>query len=350
MTICELNKLTSLSYTELCDYLTKKYGAISSPYFLRETCKTPNPTIKRSAEGLFIHHIKECEFIQLNSPAYALQAPYEYQMGKNLVYCNILEHLLLHMRIVKEYTIQQAKEKKILVGLGGIVNHIAPQIIDYINGYDFQKEYLKTALKVIDGKEKYVAQILRDFFVDIRNNHEFFKAIVSLFYDSQLFDRPLAHALRHMRLPKGEMTHEGRFDIILYELQNYPQNSIQEVKNRLTQLGQANNVANYFFCKKGPTQNYNKLYSLTFYQDNKHIEELFNILDENAYDELQFFIQTHFKRIGNYIINKNSKIEYRQNTRCRKTIKFELLVNGNLLSSHITQKKLNHLLQQFDEE
>ena len=39
----------------------------------------------------------------LSNPQFAITQPYEYQLGKNLVYCNLLEHLILHMKITDDF-------------------------------------------------------------------------------------------------------------------------------------------------------------------------------------------------------------------------------------------------------
>ena len=53
----ELVRLSQLNYFNLCEYLKKKYGNVPGDYFRNEKCKVVNQTIKRTKEGLFVHHI-----------------------------------------------------------------------------------------------------------------------------------------------------------------------------------------------------------------------------------------------------------------------------------------------------
>ena len=48
------------------------------------------------------------------------------------------------------------------VGIGGLYNFIIPQIVDYYNGYNYKKDYLKISMSVLDGKEEFImSQIKR---------------------------------------------------------------------------------------------------------------------------------------------------------------------------------------------
>lgn len=111
MDILEYDKVKDLSYDEYCDYLRIKYT--------------------ENKQGLFKHHIYENvqanlsndsirkHFIELNSD----KADY----ANSVVYCDYLEHLLLHIMIG-----EQTDSRKCL-GLGGAINYIIPQLNDYFN-------------------------------------------------------------------------------------------------------------------------------------------------------------------------------------------------------------------------
>ena len=164
ITTSELEKISSMKYDELCSYLKEKYGTINEPYFLNNNCKSINQKIKRTSEGLFIHHIAENKSIELSNALLAKNAPFDYQLGDNLVYCNYWEHMFLHICIVKEYlTIDYVRKTKMAVGIGGLINFIFPEIIDYINGYEYKRDYMRTALSVIDGHEDFFIKTLFDF-------------------------------------------------------------------------------------------------------------------------------------------------------------------------------------------
>lgn len=95
----EIRKEMNMNYGELVQYLLKKYGGATCDYFTDETCRIKSRRISRTEEGLFCHHIDEDKGINLSDPEYAIEQPFEYQKSDRLVYCNYIEHLLLHMII-----------------------------------------------------------------------------------------------------------------------------------------------------------------------------------------------------------------------------------------------------------
>lgn len=95
----------SSSYEEIVSCFQTKYGVPTQPYFTSESCKQYNKSIKRTSEGLYIHHIQEIAesedyfMSNLSQPTIARQLPFEWQQPHNLCYCNLLEHYLLHVKI-----------------------------------------------------------------------------------------------------------------------------------------------------------------------------------------------------------------------------------------------------------
>lgn len=211
----ELYKEKEMNYEELCDYLIKKYGAVQGNYFLTESMKSKNQKITRGNEGLFVHHTYERKYIMLSNPAFASRHRFEYQFGENLVYCNYIEHFLLHLKIIQDYSIPsemfmmfewelEKKNKDIydkaianlfvksykknkkgieefagyrprldkygddffiaeLAGYGGILNFMAPEIADYYNGYEYKHAWRYEAFKVVDlVKDEYI-KLLEEF-------------------------------------------------------------------------------------------------------------------------------------------------------------------------------------------
>ncbi len=99
MTREELLYEIGLSYKDLVDYLINKYGAAQHNYYVTEECKSRSRKVPRTDEGLICHHIREDMGGNLSEKHSALAQPYEWQLKENLVYCNLLEHLLLHIKI-----------------------------------------------------------------------------------------------------------------------------------------------------------------------------------------------------------------------------------------------------------
>lgn len=150
------------SYRGLVNSLLKKYGSVPCDYFTDESCKTVGPRISRSSEGLQCHHIDEDKAIMLSTPEWAIKNPFNYQKAERLVYCNIFEHLILHLKIMEEPRKKSANPGEV-VGVGGAVNFIIPQLNDYYNGKIPIEEYrVKLFEPVSDNFEEYIS-ILEEF-------------------------------------------------------------------------------------------------------------------------------------------------------------------------------------------
>lgn len=152
----EIKKELGMSYQGLVDYLLEKYGPAQYDYFINDSFRSKNKKVSRSAEGLECHHIDEDKAIMLSSPQYAARNPFEYQKAERLVYCNVLEHLILHIKIVEEPRPLEANEME-LPGIGGIINFLCPQINDYYNGYEYKREHqIRKFEKIADNFDDYI--------------------------------------------------------------------------------------------------------------------------------------------------------------------------------------------------
>ncbi|MDQ0513843.1 hypothetical protein J2Z62_000281 [Mycoplasmoides fastidiosum] len=153
----EIDALFKMNYLQACKYLQEKYGLATGSYFANSGCKSTNSKIKRTKEGLYIHHIKENEFADLAQKHIAILCDFSYQEPINLVYCNLIEHLILHVLIAWEYMQNRPNL--------GIIWIIA-QINDYFNENvtfektphhevqrqlykDFKEEYFYTLSQII---------------------------------------------------------------------------------------------------------------------------------------------------------------------------------------------------------
>ena len=56
-----------MTYSELVEYLLKKYGPAKYDYFCTESCKSKNSKVSRTSEGLYCHHIDEDKAIMLSN-------------------------------------------------------------------------------------------------------------------------------------------------------------------------------------------------------------------------------------------------------------------------------------------
>lgn len=100
-------------YSELIGILIQKYGNVSDDFFreksyqrfLNGEIKTiTRGKYKRTGEGLYTHHIFEDQFENLSNTQYIHDFRYDfyYQRKQNLVYCDLIEHLILHAIIASE--------------------------------------------------------------------------------------------------------------------------------------------------------------------------------------------------------------------------------------------------------
>lgn len=141
-----------MSYDDYVAYLLDKYGCVKYDYFTNENCNSKNSKITRTGEGLFCHHIDENKTILLAEPTIAKMHPFEYQKSHRLVYCNYFEHLLLHIKIVKEAH-EKVGYEDAMVGIGG-----AEMLWQQINGC------YRNAPK--DGWRKNVFDVIKDRYDD----------------------------------------------------------------------------------------------------------------------------------------------------------------------------------------
>lgn len=95
----EIRKELSLPYDELTKYLIQKYGPAKVDYFCTPSCRSRNNAVSRTKEGLLCHHIDEDKGGNLSKSHSAATQPYEWQKKERLVYCNYIEHLILHIKI-----------------------------------------------------------------------------------------------------------------------------------------------------------------------------------------------------------------------------------------------------------
>jgi len=158
MNLKEYKKIKEFSYLKYCNYLHKKYGVPLGDFFTQNW--SPNKKIKRANEGLYIHHIMEDHAIMLGNKKWALQSPYEWQQADKLVYCDLLEHLFLHILICEN----PHKDKKAnqLVGFGGVINFLVPELNDVFSGWITKEPWrLNTHNIIINDLDVYLELVKR---------------------------------------------------------------------------------------------------------------------------------------------------------------------------------------------
>lgn len=165
MNIQEYKRVKNYTYLEYCDYLQQKYGAGLCDYMRPNWTK--NQKVTRTKEGLYVHHKFEDHAIMLGNPEYASKNPYEWQKKENLVYCNLLEHLLLH-QLICEYPAEDKNDNE-QVGIGGVVNFIVPELNDVYSGWVSKQSWQQNCHSVIiDNRDVYLLLLKR--YKDFHNN------------------------------------------------------------------------------------------------------------------------------------------------------------------------------------
>lgn len=128
------NYLLSISYDEAVEFLLHKYGTAQDDYFREksyerffknEIKKITKGKFSRSIDGLECHHIDEDKFLYMTNEnsIKAQKIPFEYHQKEKLVFCDVIEHAILHVLI--------AKETSLTFGSTGYITFLRPKIQDW---------------------------------------------------------------------------------------------------------------------------------------------------------------------------------------------------------------------------
>lgn len=128
------SKLMDMSYDEAISTLIDKHGTVIDNYYVEKSYnrflegEIKNPTkgkFSKTNEGLFCHHILENKFKNISDKNYISkhQYSYEYQTKEYLVYCDLIEHMILHVLITKETDGEN--------GVNGLCEYLKPMVIDF---------------------------------------------------------------------------------------------------------------------------------------------------------------------------------------------------------------------------
>lgn len=168
--------LLDKNYEECCEYLLGKYGLATDDYFSKisyerfkrgEIKTLGKKKITRTGEGLYIHHIDEDKQIMIASPEAIMKfdIPFEYQMKERLVYCNLIEHAILHVLIAKKDVEEATIGNNLQAhGIGGYINFIRPELVQWlIKGVEpklaWQMNCRNSIVMPVSDAEKLIDQI-----------------------------------------------------------------------------------------------------------------------------------------------------------------------------------------------
>ena len=166
MTLKEYEKVKGFNYREYCDYLQQKYGIGLSDYMTKNWNKKKE--VSRTKEGLLAHHKYEDHAILLFIPAYAQKNPFEWQKAENIVYCDYLEHLFLHILICEN----PAKDRNPLevVGIRGVVNYLVLELNDFYSGWKTKEGWRKTCHDLVANDKEVYLTLLKRFKTACKNH------------------------------------------------------------------------------------------------------------------------------------------------------------------------------------
>ena len=167
-------------YDEYVEMLLKKYGPATEDYFTDDTYKQCG-NYSRTMEGLICHHIDEDKVVLLSETGYLKKnkPPFKYQKADRLVYCNILEHMLLHMKIMEKELTKSPKDRNSTeaVGIGGFMCAVEDVnvAIQYNRGADFENyaNWKKRCAKKIKGLDNSFFHAIQYFVEKVESRSDF---------------------------------------------------------------------------------------------------------------------------------------------------------------------------------
>ncbi len=170
------------TYDSYCEFLKKKYGEAPEDYFVvKPSVKKAHPRkrklsysdmkknlrITRGNEGLYVHHIMEKEVDMLCDLDHCeiMDVPIGYHSAEQLVYCDLLEHLLLHILIEKD-------GYRDVGSSGGIFIFMGPELNDIYSGFTTSQAWKQKAYSLVKGQEKDYIDLIHAFINDFPNDLE----------------------------------------------------------------------------------------------------------------------------------------------------------------------------------
>lgn len=191
----EILKEMTMDYDSLVKHLLSKYGVAKYDYFTDPSCKFADPRKSRTKEGLFCHHIDEDKGIALSDKMLAVEQPFEYQKAERLVYCNYLEHLMLHIQIGKNKyweehsTLSQPEDlPRFLVPGITFITHDINTV--FKANHAFEKWQQRCFMEISDNFDSYI-YILQSFIKYLRDMYSGIKIPHSICVNQHILDPKL---------------------------------------------------------------------------------------------------------------------------------------------------------------
>lgn len=288
-------ELLNLSYSQLVQYLIKKYGEVLDEFYREKSYQRfLNKEIKsitrgkysRAKEGLYCHHILENKYENISSKDFIahFKYPYEYHKKENLVYCDLIEHLILHVLITKE--------TKGEYGVRGLCVYLKPTIKEwYIDEYEPKKEWMKVAKEKASLSKHYILKLFSNIdekLIDVETYQELEESERKLERISKerdlIYEKRVQRHMQNLNITRAEFDDNEGF-IIKEENLYSNRYSIFNFKanKKLSRAEVLNDLA--FFLSL------NKFGRTTGYATDEFKSEKINIIKEDLVEETEAIIE-----------------------------------------------------------
>ena len=157
----EYEKIKGLTYRGYCSFLQGKYRISNTKIPTHTWSNTQSPCTQN---GLVSHHIHEDYTLKV---AQSSNTPYAWQPFSDIVYCDCLEHLLLHVMICEAPA--AGKAPLIPTGIDEIIGVIVPELNDLYSGWRSDIPSKQACYDLILGDKDVYLTILKRFKANCSN-------------------------------------------------------------------------------------------------------------------------------------------------------------------------------------
>lgn len=281
-----LNLLNS-SYEEAINTLKNKYGEVVDDYFREksynrflkgEIKSIANGKFQKTKQGLYCHHIYEDSFLNLSNLEYIkdYHYDYEYQKKENLVYCDLIEHLILHALIMVKTNSKY--------GFPGFQIFIKPMAKEwYLDKKTPKPEWMKKCKERAYLPANYFESLLNEIDERLMVVDEYRKIIIKKREDELKKRREEEKA--QLKKEKKDKEEAKYLNISIDEYKNNEKLILYEKEKKEKLLYSLNDLLSFHFLAK----NDDKLLFVNDYNKNEILGLLYNIKyhQNNTFDELR---------------------------------------------------------------
>ena len=124
-----------MNYEDSIKHLQEKYGIPKDSYFSEKSYyRYMNGDIKsitknkitRTSDGLYCHHIDEDKYMRISLHDWCKRqnVPFESHEKEKIVYCDLIEHCILHVLIA-------ASQENAIFGIQGYLIFLKPNVLEW---------------------------------------------------------------------------------------------------------------------------------------------------------------------------------------------------------------------------